>query len=36
MRALIEKQSSLKLAPTVFDHAKHARVIQATYCGSGA
>ncbi len=33
VRALIEKQPGLKLAPTVFDHAKHPRVIQAARVG---
>ena len=36
VRALIEKQPSLKLAPTVYDHAKHPRVIQAVRVGTGA
>ena len=35
VRALIEKQPGLKLAPTVYDHAKHARVIQAARVGPG-
>jgi release factor glutamine methyltransferase len=30
VRALIEAQAGLKIAPTVFDHAKHPRVIRAT------
>jgi release factor glutamine methyltransferase len=34
VRALIAKQPSLLLAPTVYDHAKHARVIQAARVGS--
>ncbi len=34
VRALIESQPSLKLAPTVFDHAQHPRVIRATRVGS--
>ncbi len=34
VRALIGKQSRLKLAPTVYDHANHARVIQAACCES--
>ena len=29
VRALIEGQPGLKLAPTVYDHAKHPRVIRA-------
>ncbi len=33
VRALIEKEPGLKLAPTVFDHAKHPRVIQAARVG---
>ncbi len=30
VRALIESQAQLRLAPTVYDHAKHPRVIRAT------
>ncbi len=30
VRSLIEAQSRLRLAPTVFDHAQHPRVIRAT------
>ena len=33
VRALIEKQPGLKLAPTVYDHANHPRVIQAARIG---
>ncbi len=33
VRALIEKQPGLKLAPTVYDHANHPRVIQAARVG---
>jgi release factor glutamine methyltransferase len=33
VRALIEKQPSLKLAATVYDHAKHPRVIHAARVG---
>ncbi len=33
VRALIENQPGLKLAPTVYDHAKHPRVIQAARVG---
>ena len=33
VRALIESQPRLKLAPTVYDHAKHPRVIHATRAG---
>jgi release factor glutamine methyltransferase len=33
VRALIERQPGLKLAPTVYDHAKHPRVIQAARIG---
>jgi release factor glutamine methyltransferase len=35
VRALIEAQRGLRLAPTVFDHAKHPRVIWAARAGSG-
>jgi release factor glutamine methyltransferase len=34
VRALIEGQPSLRLAPTVYDHAKHPRVIRAARVGS--
>ena len=34
VRALIESQPGLKLAPTVYDHAKHPRVIRAARVGS--
>jgi release factor glutamine methyltransferase len=30
VRALIERQAQLRLAPTIYDHAKHPRVITAT------
>ena len=33
VRAMIESEPTLKLAPTVFDHAQHPRVIRATRIG---
>ena len=33
VRSLIEAQAELRLAPTVYDHAKHPRVIRATRSG---